>query len=228
MNLFFVLVEPLVPENVGAAARALNTMGFNQLRIVNSQAHLEDRAHWVAHGSQDILTRAGLFSTLEAALDDLDFTVGTTAKRRGGHRHLYEPEALGGVLEGKGGVAQRVGIVFGREDRGLSNEELELCDLLTTIPLHTPYPSLNLGQAVMLYAYHLSRLRLTPAHVKPSKNPGVQLKVLKQRVGELILALDYEKDSKVYRWAQERLAVLDTDDVHFLHSLCAALGKKQT
>lgn len=221
MQIHFVLVEPQVPENVGAAARALKTMGFTSLRVVNSHAHHQPPARWVAHGAGDILDAVGEYADLAAALADCELVIGTSAKSRTTHRQLLTPEQLATALAAPS--AASVALVFGREDRGLSNQELERCDLLTSIPLAVSYPSLNLGQAVMLYAYQLSGLQADARHLKPARNAELQRQALKQRVGERLDRLGYDAESKLQRWALERLAEANQEDVRFLHSLCAAL-----
>lgn len=228
MQLTFVLFEPQVPENIGAAVRALNTMGFDDLRLVNSDQHLHDKARWVAHGSGQLLDNIGVFTDLPAALSDCDLVVGTSAKARGEYRDSVSPEALRQLIEVKPASFNRVALLFGREDRGLSNDELGYCDLITSIPLANPYPSLNLGQAVMLYAYSLASLKTAPRHIKPSKNQQGQLLALKQRVADLIAAAGYPPESKLHRWSQQRLAHLNSEDVHFLHTLCSALERSRS
>ncbi len=94
MQIHFVLVEPQVPENVGAAARALKTMGFERLRLVNSRILQEPRTQWVAHGSREILQQAEVFASLEEALADIDLAIGTSAKARHNTRYLYSPDEL--------------------------------------------------------------------------------------------------------------------------------------
>ena len=119
MLIHFILVEPGLPENVGAAARALKTMGFHSLRLVNPCDHLQDRARWVAHGSTDILENARVFTSLEDAVADVDMIVGTSAKSRtvkdqsirsqdvrGGRRQGL----ASGVLPGSGGSAPGGGL----------------------------------------------------------------------------------------------------------------------
>lgn len=226
MKLIFVLFEPQVPENVGAAARALKTMGFDQLRVVNSQAHLQPAAGWVAHGSEAVLGGIEQFADLRSALADCDLVVGTTAKQRAGYRDVYEPQQLRQMLEQKSDHLTRVALLFGREDRGLSNQELEQCQLLSAIPLANPYPSLNLGQAVMLFAYALTDVQANRRHLKPSQNQQGQLKALRQRSAALTDSLGYDSESKLQHWMQERLGQLNSDDIRFMHSLCAALEKR--
>ena len=159
MDCSFILVEPAVPENIGAVARALKVMGFSDLRLVNPADHLSDSARWLAHASCDVLESAGVYGSLEEAVDNLDLVIGTTAKRRTVKYDYYRPEELKDIIAGKEGTVHKLGIVFGREESGLTNRELHLCDLLSTVPIANPYPSLNLGQSVMLYAYVLSDLK---------------------------------------------------------------------
>lgn len=151
MQLHIILVSPARPENVGAAARAMKTMGFASLRIVDSEAHLRPEAGWVAHGSQEILQNALHFNTLEHALADIDFTVATTARSRAKFHYYCTPQELQVQLEEKSQWVNHAALVFGREDSGLTNEELELADVLTGVPMVADYPSLNLGQAVMVF-----------------------------------------------------------------------------
>ena len=99
MQIHIVLVAPARPENIGAAARAMKTMGFSSLRIVDSQAYLEPATRWVAHGSGDILDNAQHFNTLEAALADVDFTVATTARSRARYHYYCSPQELTGILQ---------------------------------------------------------------------------------------------------------------------------------
>lgn len=222
LQIYFILVRPAVPENVGAAARALKTMGFAHLRIVGSDAHREKPARILAHASNDILDNAEAFADLAAALADIDFSVATSAKKRHDRRYSLAPAELRAAIEGKINLLQRVAIVFGCEESGLSNTELALCDTLSGIPLATDYPSLNLAQAVMLYAYELSALRALPATPADSG----EWRALKQRIGTLMTRLDVEEAGKLARWADERCALLAQDDVLFLHQLLTKLEAK--
>ena len=217
MDICFVLVRPAVPENIGAAARALKTMGFAQLRIVGSEAHREKPARILAHASTDILDNAEAFADLDAALLDVDFAIGTSAKNRHDKRYNFAPAQLRNAIASKGASVQRVAIVFGCEESGLSNNELDRCDALSTIPLATTYPSLNLAQSVMLYAYELSQIE----HAQSEKIADAEeWSALKMRVSELLDRLDVPGDGKLRAWALERLASATQEDVGFLHMLC--------
>ncbi|NIB42574.1 tRNA/rRNA methyltransferase [Pseudomaricurvus alkylphenolicus] len=233
MQILFVLVEPAVPENIGASARALKTMGFDQLRLVNTEQHQHKQARILAHGSGEVLEKADCFDSLPEALADVDLSIATTAKPRHGWRDLLSPAEVRDVIANKtsekeGDALSRVAIVFGCEESGLSNEQLEACDLLTGIPMAVAYPSLNLSQAVMLYAYELSRLNpiLKPSGAVHVQAQDAQWLALKTKLEQLLPALTFEPDSALYRWATEKLGQLSTKDIGFLHSLCDKVSEK--
>lgn len=225
MDIVFVLVEPQVPENIGASARALKTMGFSDLRLVNTDNHKAPAAAWLAHGSGDILDNAQVFASVSEAVKDCQLTIGTSAKLRNGFRELITPKALNTQLGAQQSMLERVAIVFGREDRGLSNGELSACQQITSIPLINSYPSLNLSQAVMLYAYELSALQVEVRHQKPVKNETQQYASLLERVKVLLKAKGFENDSALALWANEKIAQADGESVKFLHAFCASLEK---
>ncbi|CAI1055212.1 tRNA/rRNA methyltransferase [Serratia proteamaculans] len=227
MQLHIVLVAPARPENVGAAARAMKTMGFTSLRIVDSEAHLQPAARWVAHGAGDILDGVQTFATLEQALADVDFTVATTARSRARFHYYCTPQQLLGQLSERSQWVGQAALVFGREDSGLTNEELELADLLTGVPMQADYPSLNLGQAVMVYCYQLSELMNVSAPQEPVANEG-QLKALRQRAEGLLGALGVGDDQKLRDWLHQRLGTLQQRDTAMLHTLLHDIEKKLT
>ncbi|MEX2950755.1 tRNA/rRNA methyltransferase [Serratia fonticola] len=227
MQLHIVLVTPARAENVGAAARAMKTMGFTSLRIVDSEAHLQPAARWVAHGAGDILDAVQTFSTLEQALADVDFTVATTARSRARFHYYCTPQQLTEQLAERQQWVHQAALVFGREDSGLTNEELELADLLTGVPMVADYPSLNLGQAVMVYCYQLAQLMAVSSVQEPLADAG-QLNALRQRADRLLQALDVADDQKLRDWLHQRLGVLQQRDTVMLHRLLHDIEKKLT
>jgi tRNA/rRNA methyltransferase len=150
-----VLFKPQQAGNVGSVARALKNMGLTDLRIVAPEVSINSRAaSAMAVHARDLLTRAAVFPDLGAAIADRTITVGTTC-RSGLYRARTEPlrEAIGDLAA----LApnNRIAIIFGPEDRGLTNRELKLCNRLITIPTAPDYPSLNLAQAVMVVVYEV-------------------------------------------------------------------------
>jgi len=225
MRFSLILVAPARPENVGAAARAMKTMGFEELRVVNSQAHLDPAARRVAHGAGEILDKATQWPSLAAALEDIDFSVATTARSRAKFRYYATPQQVESQLAEKQQWIGNAALVFGREDTGLTNEELELVDLLTGIPMAGDYPSLNLGQAVMVYCYQLSALRqVTATQAAPAD--GQQLAALRQRVNKLVERLEVSEDRKLVDWLDQRLGLLQQRDTAMLHRLLHDIEKK--
>ena len=227
MQLHIILVSPARPENVGAAARAMKTMGFASLRIVDSEAHLKPEAGWVAHGSQEILQNARHFATLADALVDIDFTVATTARSRARFHYYCTPPQLLTQLEEKSHWVNHAALVFGREDSGLTNEELELADILTGVPMVADYPSLNLGQAVMVFCYQLSALNQISAPVAVQPDAG-QLGALRSRINRLLDAVEASNDQKLSDWVQQRVGLLQQRDAAMLHTLLHDIEKKLT
>ncbi|BFM10051.1 tRNA/rRNA methyltransferase [Simiduia litorea] len=223
MDVVFILVAPAVPENIGASCRALKTMGFEALRLVDTQAHLEKPARIVAHGSGDILDAARLYPSLAEALLDLDLVIGTSAKARHQWRSLTPAHQLSALLGSKQGCAQKVGVVFGCEESGLSNAQLALCDLVSNIELPAPYPSLNLAQAVMLYAYELRGLHAQPNSIVCPDTQ--QYAALRSKVRAVLAQQGYDETSKLARWAMEVLPQANAKAIGFLHSLCDKLLK---
>ena len=223
----FVLVEPAVPENVGAAARALKTMGFADMWIVNSHAHEEKQARILAHGSGDILDNIQTFASVADVKERVDLMVGTSAKPRHQREVLLTPEALNGNLQDKLAAGADIALVFGREDSGLHGHEIALCDLLTSIPLAVSYPSLNLGQAVMLYAYALNKVQ---AEASQADTDTSQYRVLRDKTEQLFEQIGVEKNGKLSDWMKEHLPLLDTRSIGFCHFLVDRLqtliGKK--
>ena len=225
MHLSIVLVAPARAENIGAAARAMKTMGFTDLRIVDSTAHLEPAARWVAHGSGDILDNITTYATLAEALHDISFTVATTARSRAKFHYYATPAELVPMLEEKSLWLEKAALVFGREDSGLTNEELELADVLTGAPMVADYPSLNLGQAVMVYCYQLASL-IQISQPPASVTDENQLAALRIRADKLLAQLGVADDQKMVDWLQQRLGRLEQRDTAMLHRLLHDIEKK--
>lgn len=230
MKLYFVLVAPARPANVGAAARAMKTMGFDAMRLVASRVHEEEEASWVAHGAQEILTQAEAFDTLPEALADMDLVIATTARERGRYQHYLTPGEIREQIRSKPSL-NKVAIVFGCEESGLSNEQLAEVDLISYLPLKVSYPSLNLGQAIMLYAYEMSQLMDelnadgASAVAENFDNAG-QVRVLKSKTAELLGELGVSQDEKLHQWVMDRVPMLPQRDLNMLHLLCKDLARK--
>lgn len=152
-----VLVEPTHPGNIGAAARAMRNMGLTRLRLVRPAVYPSAEATALAAGARGVLSGATVHPDLDSALAGFDWVVGTTARPR--ERSVPGRElgpACRGLLE-QAEAGRQGALVFGREAHGLSNVELDRCDVLTRIPAAGDFSSLNLAQAVQVVAYELRR-----------------------------------------------------------------------
>ena len=152
----FVLSHPSHPGNIGAAARAMKTMGLARLILVLPRLFPHAEADAMAKGASDVLAAARVVDTLDEALNGAVFAVGMTARRRDlSHPIVALREAAQRIVEetAEGDVA----IVFGTEMSGLSNPELDRCQLAANIPANPDYSSLNLGAAVQVAAYEIAQ-----------------------------------------------------------------------
>ena len=155
-DICFILYKPAVPGNIGASARAMKTMGFSELRLIDPADHLSDEAKMMAHGSHDILENCRVYDSYDEAVADISFVICTTAKKRSAKVDYIPAPRLAQFIAGKSAVTGKIAIVFGSEESGLPNEILLKANVGVTIPMATGYPSLNLSQAVMTIAYELS------------------------------------------------------------------------
>lgn len=152
-----ILVNTTHPGNIGAVARAMKNMGLADLCLVAPKRFPDPEADARASGATDILASATLVDSLEDAIADCHLVVGTSARGRHIPWPIMNPRELAGVV-GKVARDTRVAIVFGREDRGLTNEELHRCHHHVQIPTNPDFSSLNVAAAVQVIAYELRML----------------------------------------------------------------------
>jgi len=153
-----VLVEPKYDGNIGSVARLMKNFGFSRLVLVNPAEISKDGRAMAMH-AKDILENAAIVDDFVKLRQDYDFLVATTAvlaTDSNARRTPIFPENLSGALDTDGKIA----LVFGREDHGLSNEEIGLCDLIVTIPASREYPTLNLSHSVAVILYELSKAKI--------------------------------------------------------------------
>jgi len=226
VKISFILVEPSVPGNIGATARALKTMGFSDLRLVNPCDYLySEETKKLAHGSGDIIETAGVYNGINEATEDIDILIGTTAKKRSAVHDYYSCKEIPGLLKQKGALLRSAGILFGTEESGLSNEILKACDIVSYIPMNSSYPSLNLSQAVMIYAYTLFNAVSREGSVLVTGQDLRSIKMLKQKVTSIMKIVLGDNEILAGR-VMERLMVMGEDDIHLAHSVCNKLLEK--
>ncbi len=219
MDLYFILVKPAVPGNIGAAARAIKTMGYTRLRLVALGAYLRLEAMMLAPALDEILDVAQVFAGLQEAIADLDMTVATTAKTRNTRVEYFSVSEVPGMIQSKGSTVNKIGLVFGREESGLTNDEIRMCDLVSSIPMKGSYPSLNLGQSVMIYAYLMASFERAKSESTSHSLDKEGFRAMMDKSKKVLKELDIERNPALHNRILERLASLGEDDIHLLHSI---------
>ncbi len=156
-HVVIVLSRTSEPANIGATCRAMKTMGLTRLRLIDPLNPKGRTARSLAHGAEDVLEAAEVVGTIDEAIADCQVVCGTTARRRQLRKSaLLPPHDLADrvVAHAREG---RVAILFGTERTGLTNDEVDICRFLSMVPTDESQPSLNLAQAVMLYAWEVRR-----------------------------------------------------------------------
>lgn len=153
-NVVVVLDHPQNVVNIAGVIRAMKNMGLRRLRLVDPDDFDSWRIEGIAHRSEDVVENVRTFDTLQEALADVHYVVGTTARARTAQRNYGRPRELAPGMVQRAGDGT-VAILFGREDRGLENDALDLCHAVAIIPTDPDYSSLNLAQAVLILAYEI-------------------------------------------------------------------------
>jgi tRNA (cytidine32/uridine32-2'-O)-methyltransferase len=153
-NVRVVMVQTSHPGNIGAAARAMKTMGLSDLRLVAPNSYPSVEATARASGAGDVLAAARVCDNLDQALEGATLVIGSSARQRRIPWPCLTPRQLAAQLQ-REPDGSRIAVLFGREDRGLTNEELRRCNLHVTVPANPDYGVLNVASAVQLIAYEL-------------------------------------------------------------------------
>jgi TrmH family RNA methyltransferase len=230
-NIFFILVEPQQPGNIGAAARALQNMGFRNLELVNPIYFLTKEARRMAYQAYNLLKQAPVYAEFDDAIHDKHLIVGTT--RRLGTR-------MGLIVSLKDSVRRiittakrnKVAIVFGRERNGLTNQEVTQCGFLVTIPSEPETPSLNLAQSVLLVAYELSQKAYKTASPELVKHENVI--ALYEKIASTLKLLAYiprgdrDLEKQIIRNMKHLIgrAGLTEWELNMLYGICSQVEKK--
>ena len=153
-NIKIVLVNTAHPGNIGGAARAMKNMGLSELCLVEPREYPAPRAVWRAAGAREVLTHATVVDSVDEAIADCSLVIGTSARERRIPWPLINPRECG-VRVWAEAQKHKVALLFGREDRGLTNDELKKCHYHVHIPSNPEYSSLNLATAVQVLAYEI-------------------------------------------------------------------------
>ncbi len=232
-NITIVLCNTSHNGNIGAAARAMKTMGLYNLTLVAPLSPPDDHSMALACNARDVVERATIVSSLDQVLSDKQLAIALTSRKREFNDRLLSPKQITSEILNAASAKQKIAIVFGNEQHGLTIEQLEQCNRLVTIPGNPLYFSLNLAQAVQIMAYEiysnynpdLDHL-ITPIHKANLGDSAYLLNSLDQ----IMQQTDYytnKNSSRVLRRLQKILhkADLEREEADLLHGILNSIKK---
>jgi TrmH family RNA methyltransferase len=213
-EVFVVLIEPEIQGNVGAVARAMRNFGFDNLRVISKSGYeFEDEALARSKHAKTVLENAEIFSDWNSCMQDISIVVGSSGKRELGEkiafRHFVMPNEVAQRIDN---VEGKVALVFGREGVGILTEELQMCDVLVTIPTWEGYPILNLSHAVtiLLYEMHMALLSTQLGKQKGLPRTTRNTRVLDPELRRMVHSLSEELAQAVDVQEHKRPGIAET------------------
>lgn len=232
-NLYFILVEPQMGENIGAVARAISNFGFYNLRIVKPRDGWPNlKANSTAAHGKFVIEKAQIFEDLKSAISDLNLVIATTAANRDMNKRVINlPEIKEAVTRAR---YTKIGVLFGRESTGLNNQELIIADWVVNIHTSIINPSLNIAQAACLIAYELSQVKPTQVLTINQSASKQELQLMLDHITNKLEEADYFKVSEKKAGMLQNIyniftrADLTSSEVRTLHGIIKALtGSKK-
>ncbi len=239
-RLRFVLVETSRPGNIGAAARAMKTMGFSQLVLVNPRmpnAIGHEEAIAFASGAQDILAAARTVGSIEEALSGCNFAAAVSARLREFSPPVLAPRALAAQLATQADL--NAALIFGNERFGLPNQAVENCNVLINIPANPDYSSLNLAQAVQILAYECrvaaqgGELENSPVGFHGDAAGVLEIEGMFAHLEQALVAIDFldaDNPKKLMPRLKRLFArtQLETEEVNILRGIARQILRKRS
>ena len=229
----FILFEPSHPGNIGAAARAIKTMGFDRLCLINPVKHPHPDSRARSSGALDVLLNAEIFDNLQDAIKDCGLIIGTTSR----NRRIRVPvsnireTAPTIVTEAK---QKPAAVIFGPEQSGLINDQVDCCNQLVNIPSIGSYKSLNLAMAVQIVAYEL-RIASQPSHTEIRERniaSNEEIELFYNHLNQVLLESGF-LDPKNPKQLMRRLRVLfnrakmDENEINIMRGILASYKTRE-
>ena len=203
-----VMVNTTEPGNIGAAARAMKNMSLSKLYLVSPKGYPSAVATARASGADDLLANAVICETLEEALQGSHLVIGASARQRNiKWKQMNVVDACGEIQKTTAVEGQEVAVVFGTEKYGLTNEELDLCQILMTIPGNPNYFSLNVASAIQVFAYQNYVYNTTTKFEKSSNETAsyVELEGFYAHLAQVLEHIEYFEDKRPKELLMRRL-----------------------
>ena len=237
----FILVRPQLIENVGAVARGMLNFGFYNLRIVDPREEFpNEKAIALASGAARVLDQAKVFSNVIEACKDLNQVWATSARTRYKFNEVVTPEEGSRIILNESRSGQKIGILFGGERAGLSNEELFISKKIIRVPTNPNFSSLNLAQSVLLMAYQLSICDIEGSftQIKPKENSSEKARY--EEISNFVERIETELDAGGFFFPEGKKKRMKTrlrklfygldlgkEDIKILHGIVKSLVKKE-
>ncbi len=201
----FILVEPQMGENIGAAARAMWNFGLETMRIVDPRdGWPNERAEAMAASATHVLEQADLYTTTREAVADLTLVYATTARPRDLTKRVLTPEAAAQEIRAQIAAGEKVGVLFGRERTGLENDDIERANAVITVPVNPSFPSLNLAQCSLLLGYEW--LKAADTTLPETLEPGRDGFAERADVDRLLDFMEVELADSGFFWPEDKKA----------------------
>tara|TARA_B100000003_G_C10863088_1_gene343849 strand:- start:93 stop:818 length:726 start_codon:yes stop_codon:yes gene_type:complete len=229
-----VLVDTIHPGNIGSVARAMKTMGLNRLSLVNPRVFPSGDANALAGNATDVLENAQVFSSIKEAIAESTYVYATSARDRSIQWPIKNPEDAAYDIYAATNSQKEISIIFGKEDRGLTNEELELANKLIEIPANPEYPVLNIAMSVQVIVYEIFKCSLHNLEKDWRDYPEVnshQLQMLIDHFIETAVEIDVidpDNPKKIISRIKRMFTRLQPDEMEasFMRGFLAGVKKK--
>jgi len=224
-HITIILKQPRYPENIGAAARAIRNMGIEKLVVVDPENYdVEKVLKLATHEAAGIVEEIEICSDLKTALASFTYVAGTTARLGGERQVVISPSKLAENLIPIS-KENKIAVLFGPEDKGLSNEDLRLCHTLVNIPT-AEFSSINLAQAVMILCYELSKASMSgESRFTPRLAARYELDGMYDQLKEILVRIDYINHENPDYWMNRlrrffNRIQLRAGDVSIIRGIC--------
>ena len=229
-----VLVDTIHPGNIGSVARAIKTMGLKRLSLVNPRVFPSSDANALAGNATDILENATLYSSIQDAIKNSTFVYETSARDRSIQWPILNAEQASKEIVEQANSEKEISIIFGKEDRGLTNDELELANKLIEIPANPEYPVLNIAMSVQLILYEIfkasSNVRPREWRDYPEVNSEQLQRLIKHFIDTAIEidVIDPENPKKIISRIKRMFTRLQPDEMEasFMRGFLSGIKKK--
>ena len=229
-----VLVDTIHPGNIGSVARAIKTMGLKRLSLVNPRVFPSSDANALAGNATDILENATLYSSIQDAIKNSTFVYATSARDRSIQWPILNAEQASTEIVEQANSEKEISIIFGKEDRGLTNDELELANKLIEIPANPEYPVLNIAMSVQLILYEIFKASSNDRAREWRDYPEVNSEQLQRLIKHFIDTaieidvIDPENPKKIISRIKRMFTRLQPDEMEasFMRGFLSGIKKK--